>query len=100
MCGFLLKFGVVTFSYRYLSQQVKNETDLVLSPVTTHGGEVMEASLECLEKVCSNVFFLLFFFLSLVLNFFFMYTQPSSHISKRLVCCKFFNCLQMWLPCW
>jgi len=59
MCGSLLNFRVVTVSYRYFSQLVKNETDLVLSPLKTHGGKLMEALLECLEKVRSNVFFLL-----------------------------------------
>jgi hypothetical protein len=59
ICVALLNFRVVTVSYRYFSQLVKNETDLVLLPFKTHGGKLMEALLECLEKVCSNVFFLL-----------------------------------------
>ena len=54
MCGFLKNISVVTVSYRYFSQLVKNETDLVLSPFKTHGGKLMETLLECLEKVCSN----------------------------------------------
>jgi len=59
MCGFVVNFRVVTLSYRYFSQLVKNETDLVLSPFKVHGGKLLEALLECLEKVCSNVFFFL-----------------------------------------
>jgi hypothetical protein len=63
MYGFLLNFRVVTVSYRYFSQLVKNETDLVLSPFKTRvgkarGGKLMEALSECLEKVCRNIFFL------------------------------------------
>jgi hypothetical protein len=52
LVGFIYK--VVVVSYRYFSQLVKNETDLVMSPFRTHGGKMMEALLNCLEKVCSN----------------------------------------------
>ena len=57
MCGYLLNFRVVTVSYRYFSQLVKNETDLVLSPFKTHGVKLLEDLLECLEKVCSKMYF-------------------------------------------
>jgi len=59
VCDFVLSYRFVTVSCRYFSQLVKNETDLVLSPFNAHGGKLMEALLESLEKVCSNVFFFL-----------------------------------------
>jgi hypothetical protein len=39
---------------RYFTQLVKNETELLLSPFTTHGEKLMKTLLQCLEKVCIN----------------------------------------------